>query len=46
MKAAVERMAIGVLVAGFAIGTTTHMLTLVDLGWVVNPAALVWMDGY
>lgn len=46
MKAATERMAIGVLVAGFAIGTTMHVLTLVDRGWMVNPSAPVWMNGY
>lgn len=46
MRAAVERLAIGVLVAGFAIGTTTHTVQLVTRGWVVFTAAPVWMNVY
>ena len=43
---AAERLAVGVLVAGFAIGTSTHVLTLLNRGWVVNPSAPAWMNGY
>lgn len=38
-RKAVERLVVGVLVAGFAIGTTTHTLQLVNRGWVVFTAA-------
>lgn len=41
-----RRLAVGILVAGFAIGTTTHVLQLVNRGWVVNPSAPIWMNGY
>ena len=43
---AIERMVIGVLVAGFAIGTLTHALHLVTGGWIVFDNAPVWMNVY
>lgn len=43
---AIERMVIGVLVAGFAIGTLTHALHLVTGGWIVFANAPVWMNVY
>jgi len=46
VRLAVERLAVGVLVAGFAIGTTTHTLQLVNRGWVVFASAPVWMNAY
>jgi len=45
-RKAIERLIVGVLVAGFAIGTTTHTLQLVNRGWVVFAAAPVWMNVY
>lgn len=41
-----ERLILAVLVAGFAVGTTTHTLQLVNNGWVVFSAAPVWMNVY
>lgn len=46
VRKAIERLALGVLVAGFAIGTTTHLLQLFRHGWVVFAAAPVWMNVY
>jgi len=43
---AIERFTIGVLVASFAVGTVTHTLHLVDIGWIVFIAALTWMNVY
>ena len=43
---AIERIVTGVLVAGFAIGTTTHLLHLVNVGWIVFDAAPAWMNVY
>lgn len=43
---AVERAAIGVLVAGFAIGTVTHTLHLVNVGWIMFDDAPIWMNVY
>ena len=43
---AVERAAIGVLVASFAIGTVTHTLHLVNVGWIVFDDAPIWMNVY
>ena len=43
---AVERTAVGVLVAGFAIGTVTHTLLLVNVGWIVFDDAPIWMNIY
>lgn len=43
---AIERMVIGVLVAGFAIGTLTHALHLATGGWIVFANAPVWMNVY
>lgn len=40
------RLCVGVLVAGFAIGTFTHAQHLVNVGWVVFSAAPVWMTVY
>ncbi len=45
-RQAIERMVVGVLVAGFTIGTITHTLHLVDVGWVVFDDAPVWMNVY
>ena len=45
-RQAIERMVVGVLVAGFAIGTITHTLHLVTVGWVVFDEAPVWMNVY
>ncbi len=46
MTVAVERLVVGALVAGFAIGTATHTLQLVSRGWVVFASAPVWMNVY
>lgn len=43
---AVDRAAIGVLVAGVAIGTVTHTLHLVNVGWIVFDDAPIWMNVY
>jgi len=43
---AVERTAVGVLVAGFAVGTVTHTLHLVNVGWIVFDDAPIWMNVY
>lgn len=43
---AMERTVVGVLVAGFAIGTLTHTLHLVTVGWIVFDHAPVWMNLY
>ena len=43
---AIERIMIGVLVGGFAIGTVTHSLHLVNVGWVVFDDAPTWMNVY
>lgn len=45
-RVAVERIVVGVLVAGFAIGTLTHVLALLNRGWTVNSSAPVWMNVY
>lgn len=45
-RLAVERTIVGVLVAGFAIGTTTHVMHLVTAGWIVFDAAPTWMNVY
>lgn len=42
----IERIAIAVLVAGFAIGTTTHTLHLINVGWIVFDNAPTWMNVY
>lgn len=42
----IEQTVVGVLVAGFAIGTITYTLLLINIGWVVFGAAPVWMNGY
>ncbi|MGW8281593.1 hypothetical protein ACWGK7_19145 (plasmid) [Sphingomonas aurantiaca] len=34
------------LVAGFAIGTVTHTLHLVNVGWIVFDDAPIWMNVY
>lgn len=41
-----ERAVISLLVAGFLIGTTTHILHLVNVGWVVFETAPAWMNVY
>ncbi len=41
---AIERITIGVLVAGFAVGTVTHTLHLVTIGWIVFDDAPTWMN--
>lgn len=43
---AIERITIGVLVAGFAVGTVTHTLHLVTIGWIVFDDAPTWMNVY
>lgn len=43
---AIERITIGVLVAGFAVGTVTHTLHLVNVGWIVFADAPTWMNVY
>lgn len=45
-RSAIERIVVGVLVAGFAIGTVTHTLHLINVGWVVFDAAPTWMNVY
>ncbi len=45
-RIAVERIVVAVLVAGFAIGTLTHTLHLVNVGWIVFDDAPVWMNVY
>ena len=45
-RQAIEQTVVGVLVAGFAIGTITHTLHLVNVGWVVFDDAPVWMNVY
>jgi hypothetical protein len=42
----IERITIGVLAAGFTIGTVTHTLHLFNLGWIVFDDAPVWMNVY
>lgn len=42
----IKRVVVGVLVAGFAIGTVTHTLHLVNVGWIVFDDAPVWMNIY
>lgn len=42
----IERTVVGMLVVGFAIGTITHTLNLVTVGWVVFDDAPVWMNVY
>jgi hypothetical protein len=46
MRLAVERLVVGVLIVGFVIGTSTHMLQIVNRGWVVFAAAPIWMNVY
>lgn len=43
---AIERIMIGVLVGGFAVGAVTHSLHLVNVGWVVFDDAPTWMNVY
>lgn len=43
---AIERIMIGVLVGGFAVGTVTHSLHLVNVGWIVFDDAPTWMNVY
>lgn len=43
---AMERTVVAVLVAGFTIGTLTHTLHLVTVGWIVFDHASVWMNLY
>lgn len=45
-RIAVERIVVGVLVAGFAIGTLTHTMHLVNVGWIVFDDAPTWMNVY
>ena len=45
-RVAIERIVIGVLVAGFAIGTITHTIHLVNVGRIVFDNAPVWMNVY
>jgi len=45
-RSAIERTVIAVLVAGFAIGTTTHTLHLINVGWIVFDDAPTWMNVY
>lgn len=45
-RSAIERVAVGVLVTGFAIGTVTHVLHLFTAGWIVFADAPVWMNVY
>ena len=45
-RPAIQRTATGVLVADFLIGTTTHTLHLVNVGWIVFDAAPLWMNVY
>ena len=45
-RVAVERIVVGVLVTCFAIGTTTHTLHFLNVGWVVFSAAPTWMNVY
>lgn len=42
----IKRTITGVLVAGFLVGTTTHLLHLVTVGWIVFDAAPTWMNVY
>lgn len=42
----VDRLVVGVLVAGFMIGTATHVVQLISVGWVTLPTAPVWMNIY
>jgi hypothetical protein len=42
----IERITIGVLAAGFAIGTVTHTLHFVNIGWIVFDDAPTWMNVY
>lgn len=46
MRLAVERIVVGTLIVGFVIGTSTHMLQIVNRGWVVFVAAPIWMNLY
>ena len=45
-RIAVDRIVVGVLVAGFTIGTLTHILHLVNVGWIVFDDAPNWMNVY
>jgi len=45
-RSAIERTVIAVLVASFAIGTTTHTLHLINVGWIVFDDAPTWMNVY
>lgn len=42
----IERIVVGVLVAGFAIGTITHVRHLIHAGWIVFESAPTWMNVY
>lgn len=42
----IERIVVCVLVAGFTIGTITHTLHLINVGWIVFDDAPVWMNVY
>lgn len=45
-RVAVERLVVAVLVIGFLIGTTTHIIHLVTMGWIVFDTAPPWMNVY
>lgn len=45
-RPAIERIVVGVLVAGFTTGTITHTLHLVHVGWIVFDTAPTWMNVY
>ena len=42
----IERLVISLLVAGFTIGTITHTLLVINVGWIVFDDAPVWMNVY
>ena len=45
-RQAIDRTITGVVVIGFAIGTTMHVLQLVNAGWIVFADAPTWMNVY
>lgn len=45
-RVTIERIVVGMLVAGFAIGTLTHTLPLVNIGWIAFDGAPVWVNVY
>ncbi len=46
MRLAVQRLVVGALIVGFVIGTSTHVLQIVNRGWVVFADAPIWMNVY